>query len=46
MTKSKKYFIVGVIFFFIMLIIIGIDIGSKTKAPWKKRVEEQDMGNK
>ena len=44
MTKSKKYFLIGAIIFIIIMIIIAVDISSRTVAPWEKNKIEKKNG--
>lgn len=44
MTKSKKYFLIGAIIFFIIIILVMIDISKRTVAPWEKNSTEQSDG--
>ncbi|MEO9485498.1 MAG: hypothetical protein ABJG47_18705 [Ekhidna sp.] len=44
MTKSKKYFLIGAIIFVIILIIVAVDISSRTVAPWEKNTIEKENG--
>jgi len=37
MTKSKKYFLLGVVIFLIIMIAIAVDISRRTIAPWEKK---------
>jgi len=36
MTKSKKYFLIGVAVFLLILIFLAIDFNRRTVAPWDK----------
>lgn len=40
MTKSKKYFLIGALIFIIIMVLIAIDISSRTVAPWQKGKKE------
>ncbi len=36
MTKSKKYFLIGAIIFFVIMVLLAVDMNRRTIAPWEK----------